>query len=644
MTFISYAQNFEDIMLWRALKHVENGFYIDVGAAWPDTHSITKAFYEKGWRGINIEPNPQLYHELCKKRPRDTNLNCAIGLCEGRCVINLVGDTGLSTLDGGIAKKYEASEWPVVQREVDVKTLAGVWQKHVPAGQAVHFLKIDVEGLEEAVLRSNDWQKHRPWIVVVEATVPMSQIESHQSWESILLNAAYQFAYADGLNRFYVGNEHSDLLTAFRYPPNVFDEFKVAGQAQAEARATQAEARATALHQELQFIYNSRSWRLTKPLRAISAAGRQLRSAVLRQKALWRIKPIAESHPGLWTILKRLYFDFPFGRSVGYRVIHLSDFVLYFSLAGLRDPRGIGRVTRILLSELARRSDFHKETKQNQHLRRVYFYSSVHFCPESLPKPSVVMIHDVIPLAMQEKFPRHVVNEWNVRFKKSAQEADAIVTISRTSATDIVKYLNVPPEKVHVIYNPVEMLAQGQNASIKGLPQQEFVVFIGSYDHHKNVEVVLRALKDKRLCDLHFVLIGDNRQYEETVRKFGLQDRVHFLGRLSDSEVRTVLEKSLALVLPSLYEGFGLPPLEAALLKVPSICSRRPPMTELLEGGAIFADPLNEREWADAILLFMEDHTARKVIGENAYIRAKQFGVEVVVDRLLDIVDGLVMS
>jgi len=59
MTFISYAQNYEDVMLWRALKHVERGFYIDVGACSPDQHSVTRAFYEKGWHGINVEPNPE---------------------------------------------------------------------------------------------------------------------------------------------------------------------------------------------------------------------------------------------------------------------------------------------------------------------------------------------------------------------------------------------------------------------------------------------------------------------------------------------------------------------------------------------------------------------------------------------------------
>ena len=97
--------------------------------------------------------------------------------------------------------------------------------------------------MEEAVLRGNDWTRYRPWIVLVEATLPMTQVESYASWEPILMNAGYQFVYADGLNRFYVTNEHEELKESFKYPPNVFDGFMSSTQHQAEARAQQAEAR-----------------------------------------------------------------------------------------------------------------------------------------------------------------------------------------------------------------------------------------------------------------------------------------------------------------------------------------------------------------------------------------------------------------
>ena len=319
MTFISYAQNYEDVMLWRALKHVERGFYIDVGACWPDQHSVTRAFYEKGWRGINVEPNPEFNAQLCARRPRDINLKLAVGDREAVLTMNFLGNTGLSTLDDGIAQKHQAAGWTANRQEVEVTTLAAIWQAHVPAGQEVHFLKVDVEGSEEAVLKGNDWQKYRPWVVVVEATLPMSQVESHDKWEHILLDAGYQYAYADGLNRFYVAQEHPELLSAFKYPPNVFDEFTLVGQVQAEARATaaeqhaaeaearttaaeqhaaeaenraiQAEARATAAEQHaaeaearVNDLLNSTSWRITAPLRWLAGLAHRFTPQALKPK------------------------------------------------------------------------------------------------------------------------------------------------------------------------------------------------------------------------------------------------------------------------------------------------------------------------------------------------------------------------
>jgi FkbM family methyltransferase len=245
MTFISYAQNFEDVMLWRALKHVATGFYVDLGAWSPDLDSVTRAFYDRGWCGINVEPSPEFHEQLNKRRPRDINLKVAVGAAEGFLTMNFLTNPGLSTLDDAIAEQHKAAGLAITRDQVQVKPLARLWHEYVPAGQEVHFLKVDVEGFEEPALKGNDWSRYRPWIVVVEATSPMSQMESYHSWEPILLGARYQLAYADGLNRFYVAEEHVDLLPALIYPPNVFDGFLMARQQEAESRATEAEARAT---------------------------------------------------------------------------------------------------------------------------------------------------------------------------------------------------------------------------------------------------------------------------------------------------------------------------------------------------------------------------------------------------------------
>ena len=242
MGFVSYAQNFEDVMLWRALGHIEEGFYIDVGAQSPDLDSVTRAFSDVGWRGINVEPHPVYHAELVRRRPRDVNLRCALGERPGTAVIHLVGSTGLSTLDPSIATKHLDAGYSIEEAAVPVETLDQVWGNHVPPAQAVHFLKVDVEGFELQVLRGNNWSTHRPWIVIVEATAPNSQTESFAAWEPQLLEADYQFVYKDGLNRFYVAGEHAHLREAFRHPPNVFDGIVPAALKSASDRVAELES------------------------------------------------------------------------------------------------------------------------------------------------------------------------------------------------------------------------------------------------------------------------------------------------------------------------------------------------------------------------------------------------------------------
>jgi FkbM family methyltransferase len=227
MGLISYARNFEDVMLWRALGHIERGFYVDVAAWSPDADSVTRLFSEHGWRGINIEPNPELFAKLNERRQNDINLNLAVGAREGLVTINLVknGGSGLSTMRDDYARLHQAQGWEIEQATVSQSTLTTVWSKHVPPNHDVHFLKIEVEGHEKAVLEGNDWRRNRPWVVLLEATLPNPQIECHHEWEPILLEADYVFAYADGLNRFYVSKERADLLKAFTYPPNALDRF-----------------------------------------------------------------------------------------------------------------------------------------------------------------------------------------------------------------------------------------------------------------------------------------------------------------------------------------------------------------------------------------------------------------------------------
>ncbi|MFN6119072.1 MAG: FkbM family methyltransferase [Actinomycetes bacterium] len=240
---VSYAQNSEDVMLWRALGHVRDGFWVDIGAAWPVEDSVTKWFSLRGWRGINVEPNPRLHAMLVDDRPRDLNLACAVADRAGTMTLEMMSETGLSTLDTELAGTYRREGRVVESIDVPVLTLAEILGRHVPDDQEIHFLKIDVEGFEAPVVEGNDWSVKRPWIVVVEATRPSTQIVTVE-YEQTLLDAGYHTVYHDGLNRFYVADEHADLDRSFSSPPNVFDGFVSAAYIATEERAAAMEVAA----------------------------------------------------------------------------------------------------------------------------------------------------------------------------------------------------------------------------------------------------------------------------------------------------------------------------------------------------------------------------------------------------------------
>jgi len=282
MGIVSYAQNFEDVMLFRALGDRPAGFWIDVGAADPDRHSVTRAFSERGWRGVNIEPTEALFARLQAARPREVNLNVALGAAAGRLTFYDCEDATLSTLDAAVAARNRADGRAVRERTIAVTTLAEVCRRH--ALEEIHFLKIDVEGAEAQVLAGADFAAFRPWIVVVEATLPMSQTDASAGWEPALLAARYRVAWFDGLNRFYLADERWDELGPhFRTPPNVFDHFILHDQGdkvQAELLHAQAQlvqtrsdlARAQAELAALrEMIALSRSLRVSRWLHGLAA-------------------------------------------------------------------------------------------------------------------------------------------------------------------------------------------------------------------------------------------------------------------------------------------------------------------------------------------------------------------------------------
>lgn len=224
MTFVSYAQNFEDVMLWRALGDIEGGRYLDIGAQDPIADSVSLAFYNAGWRGIHVEPTPAYAALLREARPDEQVIQAAVSDADGPMPLFEFPSTGLSTGVPDVAQGHVALGFE--QRPIIVPTVRLDHLLELANGD-LHWLKIDVEGMESQVLRS--WGGHplRPWILVIESTQPNTKIPTHESWIAEVTGRGYEEVYFDGLSRYFLHADHLDRKDRLTTPPNLFDGFQV---------------------------------------------------------------------------------------------------------------------------------------------------------------------------------------------------------------------------------------------------------------------------------------------------------------------------------------------------------------------------------------------------------------------------------
>ena len=225
---ISYAQNGEDIVLARALNPWEKkGFWVDCGAGHPTYDSVTKLFSQFGWTGINVEPLDQEFLLLSQDRPQDENVQCLLGAKEGLGIIfaGPAENRGSSTSDPLLVARYAKEYGQTFQElQIPMRRLDDILrEKDRPT---IDFLKIDVEGAEEEVLKGIDLREFNPRVLVIESTQPNSTEPSFAHWEKRVLSSGYRFALFDGLNRYYVHENELILLEQLSIPLNILDNYK----------------------------------------------------------------------------------------------------------------------------------------------------------------------------------------------------------------------------------------------------------------------------------------------------------------------------------------------------------------------------------------------------------------------------------
>ena len=224
-------------------------------------------------------------------------------------------------------------------------------------------------------------------------------------------------------------------------------------------------------------------------------------------------------------------------------------------------------------------------------------------------------------------------------------QAKIVITISEWSASEIIERIGIPKERLYVVPLGIEKKnAVDINKDIKSLHKKYFI-FIGSNDYHKNLDIVVDALCDESLLAYHLVVIGDNfTSAQKNNWKRILGNRIFFYGHLEDNETFQLLSGAEALLLPSFNEGFGLPPFEAAIHDVPSICSDRPAMNQLLKEAALFADPTKQDEWISAMNMVInrEKSVFKKL--EKAKILAENYKWKDFLKSLLGILRSSIAS
>ena len=280
------------------------------------------------------------------------------------------------------------------------------------------------------------------------------------------------------------------------------------------------------------------------------------------------------------------------------------------------------------------------------------FHAPHYVLPPLVGCRSVVTIHDVIHLMFPQYLPNRLAlsyAKWSIT--QAARRATRVMTVSESSKRDILRFVDTEPGKIDVIYNAYDerFAIEPREAEVVRVRERyqltdEFVLYAGNVKPHKNLERLIDAfalVRKRGLDHLKLVLIGDEISKYTALRRAVHQHQLHkyvrFLGYLPEETLAVMYRLAGVFVFPSLYEGFGLPPLEAMASGTPVVTSNVSSLPEVCGDAAVLVDPHDPQAIADGIYRVLSDERLRREMVHKGIARAGQFSWEQSVRRVRQI-------
>lgn len=271
-----------------------------------------------------------------------------------------------------------------------------------------------------------------------------------------------------------------------------------------------------------------------------------------------------------------------------------------------------------------------------------FFYFSPHYVfPYFLKNRLIVTVHDLIHFKFPEFFkPRVKVKIAKLFIKKIKRDASFIFTVSETTRNDMVEMFGFNENRIKVIYNGLseDFFNMGKTVIRDNIP---YILYTGNLKPHKNIPVLLKAFKkiSRDNPEIELVLAGVTKDniLESDLEALNLKSRVKTTGYISREKLIEYIDNSLFFVFPSLYEGFGFPPLEAMARKKAVISSPKGSLSEILGNAALYFDPYSPDDLAEKITQFIKDSRLRKEYEENGFTHSKKFTLKRSVEKYISI-------